>query len=194
MSVTTILELLPAWGPWLCAVVTFLSCLMVPIPASLVMMAAGAFSATGDLSLPAIAGAALAGAILGDGCGYILGARLSALLARRPHAAALLDQAAAFLNRRGFWAVFLSRWLFSPLGPSVNVAAGASGMAAHRFFPPQIAGEAVWVGLYIGLGHVFGAQYQLAADLVGAGLGFLAAGVVALALGRWLWRHRGAWR
>ena len=43
----TLLALLPAWGPWLLAATTFLSCLMLPIPASMLMLAGGALGGHG---------------------------------------------------------------------------------------------------------------------------------------------------
>ena len=84
--------------------------------------------------------------------------------------------------------VFLSRWMFSALGPWVNLAAGASGFAHHRFTAADVLGEAVWVAAYVGLGIAFGANLQAAADLAGSALGFMAAGAVAVALGWWLLR------
>lgn len=92
------------------------------------------------------------------------------------------------LRDRGDIAVFLSRWLFSSLGPWMNLAAGAAGFARHRFTLASIAGEAIWVALYIGLGLVFGANLQAAADLAGSALGMIAAIGVAGGFGWWLIR------
>ena len=64
-----LLELVPHYGTWLVAVVTFLSCLALPVPSSILMLAAGGFAASGDLMLWQVTGAALAGAILGDQIG-----------------------------------------------------------------------------------------------------------------------------
>lgn len=190
MSTADILGLLPQWGPWLVGLTTFLSCLMLPVPSSLLMLAAGAFTATGDLSLAAVGAAALGGAVAGDAIGYTLSARLLSRLAAKPGAAGLLDQAAGFLDRRGVLAIFLTRWLFSPLGPWTNLAAGAASYGLARFIVPAIAGEMVWVAVYLGLGRAFGAQYQAAADLAGSVLGLLAGLAVTVFLGNHLWRRR----
>lgn len=190
MSTADILGLLPQWGPWLVGLTTFLSCLMLPVPSSLLMLAAGAFTATGDLSLAAVGAAALGGAVAGDAIGYTLSARLLSRLAAKPGAAGLLDRAAGFLDRRGVLAIFLTRWLFSPLGPWTNLAAGAAGYGLARFIVPAIAGEMVWVAVYLGLGRAFGAQYQAAADLAGSVLGLLAGLAVTVFLGNHLWRRR----
>ncbi len=54
----TLLALVPEWGAVLLALVNVLACLALPVPASLVMLAAGAFAAAGDLdALPLWIGA-----------------------------------------------------------------------------------------------------------------------------------------
>lgn len=187
----TLLALLPDWGPWLVGLSTLLSCLLLPIPVSLIMIAAGAFVASGDLSLGAVAGAALAGAVTGDQIGFWIGRRAGAAWLDRATGprAVLAQRALAMLRDRGLLAVFLSRWLFSPLGPWMNLAAGAAAFPRPRFTVAGVAGEAVWVAIYVGLGLVFGANLQAAADLAGSALGLLAAGAVAAGLGWWLFRN-----
>jgi membrane protein DedA with SNARE-associated domain len=184
-----ILSYLPALGPWLLALTTFLSCLAVPVPSSLMMIAAGAFVAAGDLSLPAVTLSAYGGAVLGDQVGFALGRRAGRFVATaQGRRAELVATAAERLRRNGGITVFLSRWMFSALGPWVNLAAGASGYGHRHFTVAGVTGEAVWVGLYVALGIAFGANLQAAADLASNALGLLAAGAVAVALGWWLWR------
>ncbi len=65
-----VLAAVPAYGPWLVAFVTFLSCLALPVPASVLMLAAGGFAAAGDVSFAAVASAALLGAVAGDQTGF----------------------------------------------------------------------------------------------------------------------------
>lgn len=182
-----LLGLVPLYGVWLLASATFLSCLALPIPASLLMLAAGGFVAAGDLSLPASAGAALAGAVAGDQTGYAAG-RLggAGLVGRLGQKAQPVARARDLLSDKGGVAVFLSRWLFSALGPYVNVAAGAAGQPWVRFTLWGVAGEAVWVGLYVGLGYVFTGNLQAAADMAADMLGLLATGAVALGAAVWL--------
>ncbi|WP_339107393.1 DedA family protein [Thioclava sp. GXIMD4216] len=184
-----LLALLPLWGPWLIALVTFGSCLALPVPASLVMLAGGAFVASGDLDLWSLFPAALLGAVCGDRLGYAIG-RIVARHLPEPESkrARLMAKALTRLDRNGGWAIFLSRWLFSPLGPYVNFAAGTARYPRHRFWLASVAGESVWVSLYIGLGMVFGTNLSAASDLAGSIIGTIAAATVAIFLGRWLWR------
>lgn len=189
----TLLGLVPVYGSALVGGITFASCLALPVPASLAMLAAGAFAATGDLSLAAVGGAALAGAMLGDQAGWWLGRSGAGWLARataRPSRARLMNRARKQLDSNAFTAVYFSRWLFSPLGPWVNMAAGAMRMDWRRFTLGSVTGEATWVVLYVGLGWGFAAQVDRLGSLMGSLAGFVAAGGVAAVLGRLLLRRR----
>jgi membrane protein DedA with SNARE-associated domain len=182
-----LLPLVPVWGLWLVGGTTLLSCLALPVPASLVMLAAGGFAAAGDLVLWQVAVAAFVGAVAGDHAGFLLGrgvgAALLARLSRAPKRAAVVAHASDYLRARGAAAVFLSRWLFSPLGPYVNLAGGAAGLSYRRFTPADLAGEALWVGLYTGLGFAFADRIVALGQLLGNASGALAAGAVAVGLG-----------
>lgn len=182
-----LLSLVPEYGAWLLAVCTFCSCVAVPIPASILMLAAGGFVAAGDLSLPASAGASLAGAVVGDQAGYLVG-RMggSAFMQSIESRAAPLAKATALLARRGGIAVFLSRWLVSALGPYVNLAAGAAHQPWPNFTLWAIAGEVVWVTLYVGLGYLFTGNLEAASSMAIELLGFLAAGTITIGLAAWL--------
>lgn len=183
------------YGLLVITLATLLSCFALPMPSSLMMMAGGAFAAAGDLVLWQVTVAAFAGAMAGDQTGYFLarhhgGDRLWAWLRRRPASARLLAQAEGLLQRRGGWAVYLTRWLFSPLGPYVNLIAGATRMPWRRFVLADLAGEVTWVSLYVTLGYVFGTQIEELSDTLGNVIGALTAGMVTLLLGRALWHQR----
>ncbi|WP_226782363.1 DedA family protein [Oceaniglobus trochenteri] len=177
-------------GVLLVLAATFLSCLAVPVPTSLIMLSAGAFSAGDDLSLTLCALAALAGALAGDQAGFALGRWSSGIVTRaRGRAARLLEQARALTARRGGMAVYLSRWLFSPLGPYVNYIAGATGMAWVRFTFWAVLGEGVWVAIYLGAGYIFADQIEAVATILSNASGAAAGLVVTAGLGLWLWRQ-----
>lgn len=179
----TFFAFVSSWGAPALALATFLSCLAVPMPTSLMMLAAGAFVASGDLSLAAVLAAAFFGALLGDQAGFALGRRVGAVLTeqmrRHPGRARLLAKAERAVSSGGALAVFFSRWLFSPLGPYVNALAGGAGMGWVRFSLMSLAGEAVWVSVYIGLGHAFGGQISAIAELLTNSIGFLTSGLLA---------------
>ena len=191
-----LLGLVPAYGVWLLTAATFLSCLALPIPASILMLAAGGFAAVGDLSLPVISFGALVGAVAGDQIGYLAGRKGGAgLLARMHHKNAPLkntplQKAVALLARRGGGAVFFSRWLVSALGPYVNLAAGAARQPWAKFTAFGVAGELVWVSVYVGTGYAFAGNLAAASAMAVDVLGMLAAGGIAVALGWWLFTLR----
>lgn len=182
-----LLGLVPQYGIYLLAISTFMSCLALPIPASLLMLAAGGFVAAGDLTLSITGLAALAGAVAGDQLGFFAGRwGGSGLVARIGDRAAPVARATDLLARRGGIAVFFSRWLVSALGPYVNVIAGAAGLRWLHFTLWGIAGEAVWVAVYVGIGYSFTGNLTEASSMALNVLGMLAAGAVAIGLGYWL--------
>lgn len=189
----TLLGLVPTWGALLVALVNFLACLILPIPASLVMLAAGAFAAAGDLSALPLWIGAMAGAMLGDQSGYWLGRtfgpRLIDRLSRRRRTAALIDRAVTWLEQRRLPAIFFSRWLISALCPYVNFSAGAARINWAGFTLPAFAGTCVWVSLYIGMGYTFSADIQELGSVLANFAAAIASAAVALILGRILWRN-----
>lgn len=192
-----LLPLVPTYGAVFLFAITFLSCLALPVPSSLAMLAGGAFAAVGDLGLAQVTAAALAGAVLGDQAGYQVGRMGGPLLDRltaRPRSRPMIARARAMLADRGWAAVFFTTWLFSPLGPWMNFAAGAARMRWARFSSASVLGESVWVVGYVGLGWSFASQIDRIAALVGNASGALAAGLAAVVVLRVLWwraRHRG---
>lgn len=182
-----VLGLVPIYGLYIVGWATFLSCLAVPIPSSLVMLTAGAFVASGDLPGPLTASVALLGAVLGDQVGFALGGAMSSYVDRLSgKSAVMVGKASRLAERHGGLAIFLSRWLFSPLGPYLNLISGAARMHWLRFTVWDIAGEIVWVTLYLGAGFTFGSQIEAIAEVAANFSGALAAGAITVGLGLWL--------
>lgn len=186
----TVFALVAQYGSVALVVVTFLSCLALPVPASLMMLTGGAFAASGDLSLVTVTLAAYGGAIAGDQASYQLGHSCARWLERWSEArrgrAMLLARARASVDRWGGMGVFLSRWFVSPLGPYVNFAGGAGRMPRGRFTLWSVAGEMVWVVLYVGLGDLFAGSLTAVAEFAADLSGLVAGAVVAVGLGFWL--------
>lgn len=185
-----LLALVPTYGLWLLAAVTFTSCLALPVPCSVIMLTAGGFAAAGDLILWQVIAAALGGAVLGDQTGYQIGSigghpmlkRLSATPAR----AKLVERALTQMEKRGAAGIFFTRWLFTPVGPWANFAAGAMAYSWITFTLWGVLGEAVWVGLYCGLGYGFAGNIQAATEMAGSVLGIIAGVAAMLGFGWWL--------
>lgn len=185
-----LLALVPQYGLWLLAATTFLSCLALPFPASILMLTAGGFAAAGDLVLWQAVLAAATGAVAGDQLGFWAGRGFGTLVLAQlradPGRDRLLAKADALMDRRGLVAVFLSRWLVSPLGPYVNLVAGSTGYGWPRFTAAGVVGEVVWAGLYVGFGYGFAGNLEAATDMLGSVLGMIGGAGAVLALGYWL--------
>tara|TARA_R110002073_G_scaffold4803_20_gene30565 strand:- start:4941 stop:5582 length:642 start_codon:yes stop_codon:yes gene_type:complete len=175
------------WGAPALALVTFLSCLAIPVPSSLMMLAAGAFAASGDLELAPVVGAALAGAVIGDQAGYQMGriglGAAEGWLNQSHTRAAILSRAQTQIDNRGGVAVFFSRWLFSALGPYVNLLAGGAKLNWATFTVMGVAGEIVWVSVYVGIGYSAGAQLSQVTELLGDLTGLATSLLIAVVLG-----------
>jgi membrane-associated protein len=183
-----LLGLIPQYGGWLLGACTFLSCIALPIPASILMLTAGGFVSSGDLSLASAVGGALIGAVAGDQAGYLAGHKAGHVISiRMGKREALLKKAERMLAHHGGFAVFFSRWLFSALGPYVNLAAGFARQSWASFTAWGVAGEAVWVSLYVGLGYAFTGNIEAASQMALQLLGFFAAGAIAIGLAVWLY-------
>jgi membrane-associated protein len=185
----TLLSIVASYGVWVVLCSAYISCLAVPIPTALVMLSAGAFAAAGDLDIYAVFAASLIGAILGDQTGFALGrfggTRILNRLAQSKGRRALLDRAQNFVQRWGGIGVFLSTWLFAPLGPWVNFVAGANRLSWLRFSIADFAGEVIWVSVYIGLGFTFADRITQIASLLSSSVAFLMGGGLTILLG-WL--------
>lgn len=182
-----LLELLPLYGLPALGLVVGLGCLGLPVPSSLFILVAGSFAAAGDFDPVAVFLVCLAGALLADNLGFLIGRRGGAFLERR--FAARIERARGLLDRSGGAAVFLSRWLVSPLGPAVNLVAGATGFRWRRFLAFDLAGEVLWVLLYMGLGASFGALLPQVAEILANASAALAFAALAAGLG-WLFIRR----
>jgi membrane protein DedA with SNARE-associated domain len=157
----------------------------VPLPASLLLVAAGSFVEQGELELWPVLALSAAGAILGDQIGYVLGRwggrRLTRRLGRLVGGEKRIEEAEEWLRRREGVGVFLSRWLLTPLGPVVNLTSGATKYPWPRFILYDVLGEALWVALYVLLGRFFSDRVQALSDLLGD-LTWAVLGLVATAL------------
>jgi membrane-associated protein len=179
-----------AYGPPALLLGLLLVDLGVPLPGSLLLLAAGAFVRQGALDGPLALGMALVGAALGDSGSYAVGRYGGALVRGRLASTAVWQRAQATFDRWGGLAIVLTRFLLTPLCVPVSVIAGSTGYPYRRFLPFDLAGELIWVSLYMGLGFVFAGSWEALSDLAD-NLAWLLAGVAVMAGGTLLgWRVR----
>lgn len=191
----TLLALVPTYGVWLILLALPLSCLALPVPSSILVMTAGGFAAAGDMTLWQVQLAAFAGFVAGDQLTYGIARNAGPPLVERmkasPKVGALFSRAETLVNSRGSTAVFLSRTIFSPLGPYVGYLSGALKLRWLRFTVAAILGAACWSVAYSSLGYVFATQVTQVASLISNALGFILAGAAAAGL---IWYLTRSWR
>jgi membrane protein DedA with SNARE-associated domain/rhodanese-related sulfurtransferase len=132
----------------------------IPLPATPVMLAAGALSAEGQISFPLAFLAALAAALISDVTWFSIGRRyghrvLSILckLSLEPTTCVRRTQV-SFSRRRGLMLVFAK---FVPaLATLAPPIAGENGMGLGPFLFFDTIGASLWVGVLLGAGRFFG--------------------------------------
>jgi membrane-associated protein len=120
----------------------------IPVPGETALIAAGAFAASGRLSLPLVIAVAAAAAIIGDNLGFLVARRVGPGLLRHPGPFARQRREAAekgepFFARHGPKAVFVGRW-FLGLRTWTAWLAGSSGMSWPRFLFWNALGGISW--------------------------------------------------
>lgn len=159
----------------------------LPLPTSILLLTAGALQTDGNLSFWQLYAWGLAGAVMGDHAGYAAGRfAASAFRDRIDRSRRLqesLKKSERFTRKWGDGSVFLSRWLFTPIGPWINLTSGLSLHPLHRFTLADIAGEIIWIGGYLLLGSLFAQSIAQIADIVTNAAWMIGAGVITLLLG-----------
>jgi membrane protein DedA with SNARE-associated domain len=164
------------------------------VPGETVALLAGAAARIGHVPLAGVLAVVIVAAVAGDSVGYevgrLLGPRLLDLriLAKRRKR---LDEARAFLARRGGSAVFLGRWVafFRAVMPAL---AGTSRMRYRKFLAYNAAGGIAWGAAVVLLGYAAGASYRQVEKSFGRDAAFAVLAVVVVAVIVWrVRRHLG---
>ncbi len=173
------------YGSPLFALFLFFGALGLPIGASVLVIAAGAFSQQGILPWYSTALLGLLGAILGDALSFGIGYYAKDWVdAHFGSSRAWRNARDAFDSRAGM-AVYLTRFLITALAVPTNLIAGGSGIRFRRFMTYDALGELTWIVLYGGLGFWFGSNWEIVSDFVNNFGGFVL-GIVLLVAGIWL--------
>jgi membrane-associated protein len=160
----------------------------VPVPVSLMLVAAGAFAEQGEMELWPVIAVSSAAAVLGDQIGYGLarwgGRPFIARISRRFGGESKIKKAEALAMRWGGLGIFVSRWLVTGLGPWLNITSGIAAYPWPRFLFWDILGEVLWVILYVMLGYVFSGRVEAMAEVLGS-LTWVILGLIGTAILGW---------
>lgn len=188
---TFIFTAMAAYGAWALGAATLVGAIGVPLPTSMLLLAAGAFVRQGALDWWAALLLAAVGAIAGDWVSYLLGRFGGTLVTDRWAGAKPWQQARSSFARWGWLSVFFSRFMLTPLALPVNLVAGSTHYTGWRFLSSVVAGELVWVLAFSSLGYLFADQWQALSTALGSAslwlLALAATGVAAAFLARHLW-------
>jgi membrane-associated protein len=177
------------YGAPLFAILLFLGALGIPVGASVLVIAAGAFSQQGILEWPLTAFLGLIGAVIGDAISFGIGVYAKDWVDHRFGRSPTWRNAQESFDSRAGLAIYLTRFLITALAVPINLIAGGSGIKFRRFMAYDSLGEFTWITLYGGLGYLFGSQWELVSDFV-SNFGGLILGLVILGVGIWLGLRR----
>ena len=176
-------------GAPLFGLILFLGALGIPVPASILLIAAGAFSQQGILTWYSAAIFGLLGAIFGDAVSFGIGYYAKDWVEARFGKSSTWKSARDTFDSRAGLTVYLTRFLITALAIPTNLIAGGSGIRFRRFMTYDTLGEATWIVLYGGLGYWFGSNWEVVSDFI-SNFGGLLLGLVLLGAGIWLGTRR----
>ena len=173
---TLLLTFLQSYGYIALWITVYVAAVGIPIPITLLLLAAGAFAALGDFNLALLFVISFSALICGDNTGYwigrIWGSRALNWIERSKRWNRLIPpqrivQSRQYFRRRGGWAIFLSRFLFSALGGIINLLSGSELYPYRYFLLFDSSGEALGAIIPLMLGYVFGASWEAVGDVLG---------------------------
>jgi len=185
MTIAELSDSLLSWvliyGPIVLFIALFLGAIGVPIPGTFMVIASGAFVRQGALNLYSAITLALLGAMLGDTIIYGVGRFARTPIKQRFGQSTSWQKAETTFVRWGGLAIYLTRWLFTPIAVPTNLVAGSGGYPFWKFVLYDLSGEITWLILFGGLGYAFSSQWealsQLISDFSGVIIGLAVIGV-----------------
>jgi membrane protein DedA with SNARE-associated domain len=171
----------------------FMSASGIPVPGTLLVIAGGAFAQQGILEWRTAFLAGLFGVLLGDSTSFMMGRIAKGWVQRRFGHSSIWQSAQEAFSRRGKAAIYLTRFLVTPLAIPTNLIAGSSGYHFSRFLLYDAAGEISWLAIFGGLGYIFGSNWELINQFVTDSSGLLA-GIALIVIGIYffIWCRRRA--
>ena len=153
-------------------------------PGELAIATGGVLASHGQVSLPILATAAVAGTILGNSTGYWIGRLWGPRLLdwpplQRPMGPAI-NTTRSFLERRGEWAIVLGR-LATVTRIVVPFLVGASRVSYGRFLAFDTPSVVVWASGWTVIGFLLGESWHVLWDVAGSAA-FLVLILIVLAL------------
>jgi len=166
-----LLELLFTYGVVVLGPILLLSAIGVPLPGTILLVAAGAFASGGQLSFPLLLITGIVATLIGNGIGYWIGLQggeaATTRWALRFHVSNdNIARAQDLFARYGGFSILFTRFPLSPLSAIVNILAGAARYSIRSFEVLNLIGVTIWASVYAGLGYAFGASWETISNLL----------------------------
>lgn len=163
-TLTSLLSLIFLYGYPLLILILFIGYLGIPVPATSMLLALGAFAATGQMNPFYLISIITLTNICGDITGYLIGRKCSRILINKnthkfgltPKRISAVD---TFLKNWGRWCLFITHCVLTPIEVPVNIVAGIRNYPFKRFLSIVIPTELLWTSFYIGLGFFLGTNW-----------------------------------
>jgi membrane protein DedA with SNARE-associated domain len=190
VAATTLAHLLGTYGYWAVLIFIAIESMGIPVPGETMLLSAAIYAGTTHhLDIRLVIAAAIAGAILGDNLGFLVGREGGHRLLARHGRYIRLDERKLRLghflfNRYGGRVVFFGRFV-AVLRMWAAFLAGTYRMRWSRFLLYNAAGGILWATVYGLGGYMFGSRVLAFSGPAGIatamiGIGALVAGMVVL--------------
>lgn len=136
----------------------------VPVPSEAILLAGGALTDDGSLNFYFLGTMVTAVALAGDILAYCVGKKYGLIIIKKFGRLIRFDISKTqktdhFLQKWGVGAIFITRWLITPLGIPLSLLSGITEYPFKRFLLAAFSGDLIWAFGYIYLGAVLGANW-----------------------------------
>lgn len=170
------------YGAPLLGIVVFIGGLGVPLPCTVLVIAAGAFARQGILPWHTTALISIISVIVGDSISYSFGYYASERVIERFGGSPRWLEAEKAFQKWGPLSIFFSRFLVTAIALPVNLISGTTRFPFRKFILFDALGEVVWIFGYGGLGYLFGSQWEVVSEFL-SNFGGLVLGIILFVIG-----------
>jgi membrane protein DedA with SNARE-associated domain len=178
------------FGAPLLWLVVFIGGLGVPLPCTVLVIAAGAFARQGILPWHTTALFSIVSVVLGDIISYSFGFYTREKVLDRFSDTPRWRQAEKTFRKWGPLSIFFSRFLVTAIALPVNLMSGTTRYPFRKWLTYDAAGEIVWILGYGGLGYLFGSQWEVVSEFL-SNFGGVVLGLLIFVIGikqAWNWQ------
>jgi membrane protein DedA with SNARE-associated domain len=178
------------FGAPLLWLVVFIGGLGVPLPCTVLVIAAGAFARQGILPWHTTALFSIVSVVLGDIISYSFGFYAREKVLDRFSDTPRWRQAEKTFRKWGPLSIFFSRFLVTAIALPVNLMSGTARYPFRKWLTYDAAGEIVWILGYGGLGYLFGSQWEVVSEFL-SNFGGVVLGLLIFVIGvkqAWNWQ------